>query len=940
MIQDSQHQARSLATEGVDSLMIPIGDAQAVLASPLSSLSSLSRSTRATPLSEIPVDHAGPPSGEQDEDPRMTSEGDSESVVGGPNAGDGSIPETGLSSSCDVQASSQTSPLSSLSALDEVARDTPMPEISVAHSGQPADERDEEDARMTSDTEGDSISVVGGTTKGDEPVSGVSDHRRRSSPVVVDDRELPSCLPTPPSERATDDVQARVLSRAPSPYEGGTASKLAVRPRLVVSLPGLPAPPPLTPEPSVGEDRGVMVGAGVGSGRHGSLGVFSELQTPLTPLTPSLSVEGFHGEEGALGVGEQSAGHTGVEERARSVDGVGGEAEGLCVDDARSSPRMDQAGVEKPSHAEIDTGAPVITLTHTPPPPSDDGPLVATSEGNLDVSKTPRPSVRTEHNYPDPGANDVGDGYSSPTTAYDYACGSGYDIRFSSPPRCTSPPLTCSMTTTPSRYATPFESSDVGFATATQDEDEVWHALMGLGGAGSRSGVSTPGTVLEHREPSFAPLTVDPSVLHYPPPLPPVHAHGHDEVQAHGQETETRELDGSEGSISSLTSLDETDLDEEGDRDEGNAEAARRASADASISTSDLTERRSGSSRGRRSEPYRAPPSQSLGALGTSTSASLVRAGSEAMAVLRDTARARSTSSTARRVIGGPSASVDELALLARRAPLKIFVRVREGMRGVKRKRDGDEDEDEGAGRLDGLTRVRPTLFLVRDVDQLLTRNFVFYKGVPPDGIGEGPASTTPMPTLTVTHLAPGRSTRDDAEARAEEPNSGLVDDSGLSRKRTRKESERGKPRARVRHKKPKQGASVPPTIPVSTNVQVDQIVGIAAVELEPRSPASEIRPEEEADQDARMSTPIHQGEGRENWAMKSPLSSPTEEDVWEAISKDGGMWPDLPSLFRQWDVQVGFRHLVRLGRLNLFFFSSSSNVTSKRLMRTLLCRN
>ena len=53
--------------------------------------------------------------------------------------------------------------------------------------------------------------------------------------------------------------------------------------------------------------------------------------------------------------------------------------------------------------------------------------------------------------------------------------------------------------------------------------------------------------------------------------------------------------------------------------------------------------------------------------------------------------------------MGGPSASVEELARLARRDPLKIYLKL-PGMRGLKRKRHGDgvgdggEREREAAG--------------------------------------------------------------------------------------------------------------------------------------------------------------------------------------------------------------------------------------------------
>ena len=78
----------------------------------------------------------------------------------------------------------------------------------------------------------------------------------------------------------------------------------------------------------------------------------------------------------------------------------------------------------------------------------------------------------------------------------------------------------------------------------------------------------------------------------------------------------------------------------------------------------------------RSSSPSRAP---------TTPNASASRAASEAT---RDDRRAGT------RPLGGPSASVDQLALLARREPLKIHLKLPERMRALKRKRDIDGEGD------------------------------------------------------------------------------------------------------------------------------------------------------------------------------------------------------------------------------------------------------
>jgi len=229
----------------------------------------------------------------------------------------------------------------------------------------------------------------------------------------------------------------------------------------------------------------------------------------------------------------------------------------------------------------------------------------------------------------------------SPTTT-----GYGYDsiIRFSSSCRRPSPPTSVM----PSRYATPSDALfPDGRPTRDHDEDEVWRTLV-LG-----SGTSTPTSMLASSSGSGPPplssafsrplsrassvqhdpqqqSSIDPSALHAIP---------------HGCEmalTSSPQVSGS--SLSPLTSLNDTDVDD----------SARHGKDSAPVDSS------SGRYRGRLSEPNR----------GTSE---------------------------ARRA-GGPSASVDELTLLARREPLRIYLKLPGTVKGSKRKRDGDGVWGEGTG--------------------------------------------------------------------------------------------------------------------------------------------------------------------------------------------------------------------------------------------------
>lgn len=138
------------------------------------------------------------------------------------------------------------------------------------------------------------------------------------------------------------------------------------------------------------------------------------------------------------------------------------------------------------------------------------------------------------------------------------------------------------------------------------------------------------------------------------------------------------------------------------------------------------------------------------------------------------------------------------------------------------------------------------------------------------------------------------------------------------SRKKTKKDNKpsHGRRRSRkVKRGKAKEKSSA------RHHVRDGQIVTVSSEpEPGPESPATPSASQpEEADSPAR--TPHHKGQ--ENRATKTPLSSspknsyhassrrvtssPTKEDVWNTISRGTGIWPELPRVFSQWDVQVTF---------------------------------
>ena len=484
-------------------------------------------------------------------------------------------------------------------------------EIHLGYPGRP-------DVQVTSDTEGGEVSVAGGL----KTVPGsTSAHRPRSPPVEVDDGGfgVPHGLCTPPSESVSDD-------REPS-HEQGSITDLGLISRafLARNLPHIPTPRSLTPEPSVGEDQGTFSGTDRGSARQG-LQVISEPVSSLTPPSPTPSSLGDD-------VSGQAVAHKAMEGHTDSLDdegAAGNAAEGSAgapMYDSRSSPRTDQEATS--------SGVPVITLTSGPQ-------SIAVSDG--DASQVPR-EVGDADLSRSPGQPNFDPSY-SPTNAYE-----SY-FRFSSPMRhlFDSP----RPSATPSRYATPSESSysESRPTTWDGDEDEVLRVLVQ-----GASGVSTPSesfplpTMFSRQSsltssvdplsthPSFTctpaseSFGVDPSVLHHDPSL--LAPHGH---QGQSQ-TSPR---GSNGTLSPLTSLEDVDDD-----------PARQG-------------------RNHRSELDRA----------------VVRAASEATVAV-DGRAGSSPQERERERVGGPSASLDQLALLARREPLKIYLRLPGAMRGVKRKRDG-----------------------------------------------------------------------------------------------------------------------------------------------------------------------------------------------------------------------------------------------------------
>jgi hypothetical protein len=278
-----------------------------------------------------------------------------------------------------------------------------------------------------------------------------------------------------------------------------------------------------------------------------------------------------------------------------------------------------------------------------------------------------------------------------------------------------------STSAVPSRDPTPSDSHQ------THDEDEVWRALV-LGTPEttsssvpdpipplpipsnypsrslpvhpefpSTSGNENPDDHLAYPPSSSSPLAllaIDPSMLHQ---RTPIHLGPEPPGAPHLPE----------GSLSSLTSLDEdaeTEVNDdlrslEDDEPIGTyllrAQGKKRGTKTIGVSTN--------GNRGRRSEPYCAPlASHALSdfnpnPLRLSHSMPHVRAASEASV----SGRGRS------RPVGGPSACLSELAMLARREPLRIHFKVPESMRGLKRKWDVVASrevvrEEDGAGKGSG----------------------------------------------------------------------------------------------------------------------------------------------------------------------------------------------------------------------------------------------
>lgn len=565
-------------------------------------------------------------------------------------------------------------------------------------------ESDLEDAQMISDTDGNGISVAGGVKIAPELIPAASGHRRHASPVEADDGGLTSGLPTPPSEIFSGHPEPRVASRLIREHGATTNSTLISRTYLPRNLPVIPTPPFLTPERSFGEDREVLDGRDRGSAQQGSLRAFSESLSPLTPplLSPCPAVGSLLSEEGGGDGNGRIAVQKVTEELTNSTDGAratvvcgGGITVNAPTNDGRSSsgPQTDPAHVEGFSATNL--GVPVITVTHE---------RWSTTMSNKDLSQVSQgssvgqPNIDSPEHHPD--ANDIGPAYSPMN---------GYDFSFSSPLRHPLHPTS----TTPSRYATPSDSTG---SRPAQEEDEVSSALM-LGA----SGMSTPiadspslplmfsqhpsrgssvrpqssqklskptstyadDAVVQHASSTLAPelFAVDPSMLHGPTPthfphqpesqsLPPVSA----------------------GPLSSLTSLDDTNGDGRGDDDADlDPDTARhRKKHRASAPVVRAGRPRGRSSRGRRSEPHATPLSRAM--------ASVVRGASEATVVELDG-----------RAVGGPNASLHELASLARREPLRICLKIPGSMRGVKRKWgivDGD-GEGGGAGRESGCADSR-----------------------------------------------------------------------------------------------------------------------------------------------------------------------------------------------------------------------------------------
>ena len=178
----------------------------------------------------------------------------------------------------------------------------------------------------------------------------------------------------------------------------------------------------------------------------------------------------------------------------------------------------------------------------------------------------------------------------------------------------------------------------------------------------------------------------------------------------------------------------------------------------------------------------------------------------------------------------------------------------------------------------------------------------------PPPRI-EALMSTPSTPTPTVTLFIPECSTSTGPVDSARE-NEDMASDVPVSRKRSRARTRRNQRRKAT------------PKSPVTYHVRNGHLVTLASEPERSQAPSipSASQPEED-DQDAQMPPRIRHREGQE---AKTPLLSPanpshpsprsarlkpspssTKEDAWTAIVKRGGTWPELPSLFSHWDVQV-----------------------------------
>ena len=537
----------------------------------------------------------------------------------------------------------------------------------VGHSVRISVELDSEDAQTNA------MSV----TNGANAIHAISGYDRRSLPVEADEEELPSGLPTPPSEAVVDDLVSHLTHEQGAVTDPG----LMLRIQLPRNLPIISTPPLWTPEPSVAGDGEMLPITGGGSARQGSLGVVSELPLPSTPslFSPSSVVVGSLAEEG---VNTHTKVHKVTKEHPRSPNDAGGvdvdvagaikeSNEDALTDGARSSPQMSQVGVE------VSTMPHIILSKALPPPVVTSNSQVSRVSGEVDAygahrSSPDQTSVASPEHHPGTNEDDVDSMY-SPSQAY----GQGYDFHFSSPLRRLSPPTS----STPSRYATPSEPSEM---RPTQDEDEVWRALMPHG-----SGLSTPTSlpIMFSHEPSRAssaqpdslvsePLSVDPSVLQLrsdpPSPVP---------------EAILPRFSGR--SLSPLTSIEDTDVGQDDGDDAG--EVPRTYIDAKTYSCDDSSSSKSNGSR--RSESLRSP------SLTSHASVSTVRAASEATVSSSVDGRGG-----LRKPMGGPSASLDELAVLARKVSFKILkVKIPKATRGTKRKRDDEADDGGGSeGTRDG----------------------------------------------------------------------------------------------------------------------------------------------------------------------------------------------------------------------------------------------